>query len=129
MLDIPCSFLLSRSVFVSMLRGYYTLLTQHNRPHHAHTKSANPCISHTHTHTQATCVPLINYLSHTPTCALPSSLQQVRRTHSPSATQSQTRVFLQIPVHLVIFIKTDFKFSKCLIKYLFNYFTLEDFQS
>lgn len=49
--------------------------------------------------------------------------------HTRHQPNSHKRVFLQLPVQLVIFNKTDFKFSKCLIKYLFNYFLLVDFQS
>lgn len=83
--------------------------------------------THTHTHTSYLCPSHQLSLTHTYLC--PSLFNAAGQKDTLAISLIVTNVFLQLPVQLVIFNKTDFKFSKCLIKYLFNYFTLVDFQS
>ncbi len=118
-----------RSVFVSMLRGYYAPLTQHNWPHHAHTKSANSCISHTH----KLPVSLSSTISHTHLlvpfplhCCRSSGHTQHQPNSHKHSVSSTTGTFMSHGGFLITL--TDWRFFTC-FSIRFYYFTLVDFQS
>ncbi len=120
MLEIPCSFLHSRSVFVSMLRGYYTPLTQHNWTDPiTHTQNLQTPAFHTQTHTHKLPVSLSSTISLTHLlvpfplyCCRSSGHTQHQPNSHKHSVSSTTGTFMSHGGFLITL--TDFRFFKCL---------------